>query len=57
VESFIFWLCFVGGCPSSSFPWRHNHPTLEVVGHSGRLFRSNKGRFYGGPGGGASRGV
>jgi hypothetical protein len=47
----------VGGCPSSSFPWCHNHPPLEVVGHSGWSFMSNKGRSSGGPSGGTSRGV
>jgi hypothetical protein len=47
----------VGGCPSSSFPWRHNHPPLEVAGHSGRSFRSNKGRSGGCPGGGMSHDV
>jgi hypothetical protein len=30
---------------------------LEVTGHSGRSFRSNKGRSSGGPGGWTSRGM
>jgi hypothetical protein len=43
---------FVGGCPSSLFSMAPAPSPLAVDGHSGRMFRSSKGRSGGGPSGG-----